>query len=363
VNFDNLKQAIQQGIDRNLHTGVQVYISVAGQPVLDNGFGFAKPDVPMSASTIMLWRSAGKPITAAAICRAWQDGRIDLDSAASEYLPHTKHRPVGQITIRQMLTHTSGLPLLDTGWPTLTWDQSLERICNAEALSPEAAYQPQSTWFLLAAILEAIDETNRGVQAILRDEILTPLGIKDAWCGIDAAADVADRLPELLSREAGKLVPSEYGTEPWLSAPSPGGNFRGPIRELGKFYEMLLHNGDTEQKQESGARLLEPSTISAMTSRQRTGEFDTTFQHVVDFGLGLIVDSNSYGVKTVPYGFSQFCSPTTFGHGGAQCSIGFCDPDRKLVVAWAANGFCGEGQHQRRNQAINDALYTDLGFA
>lgn len=359
MNFHNLSTAIQQGIDRNLHTGVQVYVSIDGQSVLDQGFGLARPNLPMSASTIMLWRSAGKPITAAAICRAWQTGRIDLESPASEYLPNTKHLSVGQITIRQMLTHTSGLPLIETGWPTLPWNQILERIYNAEPISPGSAYQPQSTWFLLGAILESIDESHRGIQAILRDEILTPLGISDAWCGIDDVSRITDRLPELLSRQAGKLVTSEYGSKPWLTAPSPGGNFRGPVRELGKFYEMLLNDGRTER----GEQLLEPATISAMASRQRMGDLDTTFQHIVDFGLGLIVDSNQYGAKTVPYGFSQYCSPTTFGHGGAQCSIGLCDPNRKLVVAWAANGFCGEGQHQRRNQAINDALYADLGFA
>lgn len=359
MNYDNLTTAIQQGIDRNLHTGVQVYVSIDGQPVLDSGFGFAAPDLPMSETTIMLWRSAGKPITATAICRAWQAGRIDLDSAVMQYLPDTKDRPVGSVTIRQLLTHTSGFPLLDTGWPTASWNQILERICSIETLSPGSAYQPQSTWFLLGAILESIDVAGRGIQAILRDEVLTPLGMNEAWCGIDNISPIANRLPQLLSREGGKLIANDFGNEPWLTAPSPGGNFRGPVRELGKFYEMLLNNGDTER----GEQLLEPATISAMTSRQRAGELDTTFQHIVDFGLGLIVDSNTYGAQTVPYGFSQHCSPTTFGHGGAQCSIGFCDPDRKLVVAWAANGFCGEGQHQRRNRAINDALYTDLGFA
>lgn len=358
MNFDNLTTAIHQGIDRNLHTGVQVYASIDGQSVLDAGFGSAAPDVPMSASTIMLWRSAGKPITATAICRAWLTGQIDLDGTVMQYLPDTKDRPVGQITIQQMLTHTSGLPLIDTGWPTVPWNETLQRICRVEALSPGSAYQPQSTWFLLGAILESIDETGRNIQTILRDEVLTPLGIHDAWCGIDNVPPIADRLPQLLSREAGKLVPNDYGKEPWLTAPSPGGNFRGPIRELGKFYEMLLNGGETQR----GEQLLSTATISAMTSRQRAGELDTTFQHIVDFGLGLIVDSNTYGHQTVPYGFSQYCSPLTFGHGGAQCSIGFCDPDRRLVVAWAANGFCGEGQHQRRNRAINDALYTDLGL-
>jgi CubicO group peptidase (beta-lactamase class C family) len=53
-------------------------------------------------------------------------------------------------------------------------------------------------------------------------------------------------------------------------------------------------------------------------------------------------------------------SPDTFGHGGAQCAMAFCDPGHKLVVAWAANGLCREPQHQRRNRAINEAIYEDL---
>lgn len=80
----------------------------------------------------------------------------------------------------------------------------------------------------------------------------------------------------------------------------------------------------------------------------------------MDFGLGVLCNSNQYGAETVPYGFGQYCSEATYGHGGAQCSMGFCDPERKLVVAWSANGFCGEGQHQRRNRMINNAIYEDL---
>ena len=99
-----------------------------------------------------------------------------------------------------------------------------------------------------------------------------------------------------------------------------------------------------------------------MTARHRIGEFDQTLQHTVDFGLGVICNSNKYGVETVPYGFGQYCSSSAFGHGGAQCSMGFCDPERRLVVVWSANGFCGEGLHQRRNRMINNAICVDLGL-
>lgn len=101
--------------------------------------------------------------------------------------------------------------------------------------------------------------------------------------------------------------------------------------------------------------------MTALTARHRVGEYDLTLGHAVDFGLGFIIDSNRYGAVTVPYGYGRFCSPRTFGHGGAQCSQGYCDPEAGLVVAHAFNGRPGEGQHQRRARALNEAIYQDLG--
>ncbi|APZ90852.1 serine hydrolase domain-containing protein [Fuerstiella marisgermanici] len=357
--------AIQNGIERQMHTGVQVYVSLNGQPVVNDAIGMATADRAMSSETIMLWRSAGKPITAAAICRLWEQGDLSLDSPLSEYLPEAAHSVLGDVTIQQILTHTSGIPLIDTHWPTAGWDDIVARIerqvTHVGSLTDDGAYQPQSTWFLLGEILQRTDAAQRKFQDIVADDVLQAIGIREAWCGLPESLlpEIQERLPDFYVREKGRLVHSDYGTPPWLTQPSPGGNMRGPVRELGRFYEMLLHDG----KVADGGHYLQPATVASMTSRHRTDTHDTTFQHAVDFGLGLIIDSNHHGHATVPYGFGQYCSERTFGHGGAQCAMGFCDPDAKLVVAWAANGFCGEGQHQRRNRAINEAVYQDLGLA
>jgi len=356
--FPQLTKAIQDGIDRNMHTGVQVYVSVNDDCVLDYGFGMATADQPVTPSTLMLWRSAGKPITAAAICQRLQQGVLNLDAPVGTYLPDATSTVVEQITIRQILTHTSGLPLIDTGWPHDSWDAIIERIRNIDQLRLAAAYQPQSSWFLLGEILRQTDHNGRSLHRILHDDLLQPLEMNDVQCGLTDVEAASQRLPELYTRQAGKLVANEYSGGRWLTEASPGGNFRGPIKALGRFYEMLLRSGQTS----NGTPLLNKETVQQMVAPHRVGEFDETFQHIVDFGLGVIADSNKYGAATVPYGFGANCAPSTFGHGGAQCAMGFCDPERKLVVAWAANGFCGEGQHQRRNLAINNAIYQDLGL-
>ena len=100
-----------------------------------------------------------------------------------------------------------------------------------------------------------------------------------------------------------------------------------------------------------------------MTSRQREGMFDNTFKRVIDWGLGLIIDSKRYGIENVPYGYGRYASDNTFGHGGSQSSVGFADPDRQLAVGCYFNGMPGEAAHQKRLRAVLDALYEDLGLA
>ena len=134
----------------------------------------------------------------------------------------------------------------------------------------------------------------------------------------------------------------------------PGSGARGPIRELGLFYETLVRK--------RGSTILSPQTVEALTARHRVGMYDHTFKHVIDWGLGFIINSNMYGVDSVPYGFGPHASMRTFGHSGNQSSTGFCDPEHGLVVSWVMNGMPGEARHQERARAINAAIYEDLGF-
>lgn len=364
--FPSVVAAIQDGIQRSLHTGVQIYVSVNSRPVLNAGVGEAAPGKPMTPTTIMPWRSAAKPITAALILRAVQENRLSLDARLSDLLPASQSTDKANLTLLQLLTHQSGFPATETGWPHVSWEESvrrsLETPCTLEPGS--AAYHPQSSWFVLGEILRELEERRTGVrasfEALLRRDLLDPLQMDQTWCGIpESQQDVLqDRLPQLYDRDRGQLQPSPYSAGPWLTAASAGGNIRGPVSQLGLFLEMLLRQGQLSNSSD----YLSPTTVNRLLMRHRTGLFDQTLQHVIDFGLGIIRDSKHYGPETVPYGFGKDCSSESFGHGGSQCSIGFCDPERALVVAWSANGFCGEGQHQRRNRMINDAIYKDLGL-
>src|SRR5204863_8448629 len=113
------------------------------------------------------------------------------------------------------------------------------------------------------------------------------------------------------------------------------------------FYEMLLRGGAFD-----GGRILSPQTVAAMTARHRVGMMDRTFKHIMDWGLGFIINSSQYGDPEVPYGYGEYASPHTFGHSGAQSSCAFCDPQHGLVVAWVCNGRPGEPRHLARQIAF-----------
>jgi CubicO group peptidase (beta-lactamase class C family) len=132
------------------------------------------------------------------------------------------------------------------------------------------------------------------------------------------------------------------------------------MRALGRFYEMLLAHGSLGDA--GGSRLLSPQAVEALTARHRAGIQDNTFKHVLDWGLGIIVNSSQYGAETVPYGYGHHASPRTFGHSGYRSSTGFADPENGLVVALIFNGTPANDRHERRIRAVLDALYEDLGL-
>ncbi len=353
---------VEQGIRDGLHKGVQLYVSLDGRVLADGGIGEARDGVAMTREILTLWVSAGKPLTAVAIMRLVEDGRVGLDQPVATYIPEFAQQGKEGITVRHLLTHTAGLRLIVLGWPNDPWDEIIQRICQTglqDGWVPgeRAAYDAGKSWFILGDIVRRLE--GRAVDEVVRDDIMRPLGMRDSWMAIppDILTGYGDRLGHVWARKPAGLKMLRSHDPLVVGAPAPGASCRGPICELGFFYEMLLNGGERE-----GCRILAPETVALMTQRHREGLFDETFGHTVDFGLGVIVDSNRYGSDTVPYGFGKHCSPRAFGHGGARSSIGFADPDYGLVVAAVANGCPPEPIHNERFRRLLTLIYEDLGL-
>lgn len=359
-----ISAVITQGITDRLHIGAQIFASIHGQIVADLAFGNARADSPMTPQTIMLWLSSSKPITAVAIGQIWERGLLDLDDPVARHIPEFAANGKQDITIRHLLTHTGGFRAAALGWTSDPWDAVIAQVCAAR-LEPawipgkRAGYHVGGSWFILGEIVRRAD--GRPFDQYVRDEVFLPLEMNDSWLGMPSAQyrQYGDRIG-LMHNTSGPQPVADFAadTEAGSALCRPGGNGHGPIRELGFFQEMILGKG-----QRNGRRILRPQTVEALTACHRRGMFDHTFSHVMDWGLGFMVDNNIHGFDTVPYPFGRYCSPRTVGHGGYQSSVGFADPDHGLAVAIVFNGCPGEAKHAARIRATTAALYQDLGLA
>ena len=197
----------------------------------------------------------------------------------------------------------------------------------------------------------------------MREEIFEPLEMRDTWIGMpstqfDAYGGFEGRIAPIYSTDRPPpQIKGMVNTQAGCTECRPGANARGPIRELAQFYQMLLNGGEL-----GGRRILDASIVRQLVSRERVGMFDETFKHVIDWGMGVLVNSRHYGDDSLPYGFGPYASDDSFGHGGNQSSCGMADPDRRLVLTWVCNGMPGEARHDARVRAINAAVYADLSL-
>lgn len=353
--------ALRAGIDEGLQLGAQIYVSRAGEVLLDEALGESAPGVPMTRDTINVWMSAGKPLLAVAFAKLWEEGKLTLDEPVARWIPEFAQGGKATITPRHILTHTGGFIGEEILWQT-GWDEALRIVCAIER--PEdwlpgqrAGYHPISSWYVLGELIQRAG--GEPLADFVRKVVFEPAGMDDTWMGMPTEQFIAygARIGQIFNKtpEGLRAVHSEAAD---AAVVRPGSNARGPLRALGKFYEALLHEGRGPR-----GELLRGPSVAALTARHRVGMLDSVFRvRFMDSGLGFFLDGKWHGQKQLPYGFGPAASTRTFGHGGVQSTIGFCDPEHALCVAWIVNGMPGEAVHQRRNFAINAAIYADLGI-
>jgi CubicO group peptidase (beta-lactamase class C family) len=354
---------LHQGLLDGLHVGAQLYVSLRGEVIADGALGDAVEGVPMRPDTVIRWLSAGKPVTAVSIAQLAERGLVEYDRPVADYIPGFEQGGKGAVSVRHVLTHTGGFRTAERAAVLPTWEERIAGICAApieEGWVPgmKAGYHSASAWTVLGEIVQRVTGGPFGVY--LRRAIFEFLGMNDSWTvpSLSMITRYGSRLAELYLTENGeKRLHPMFTTEASNYVCNPGGTLIRPVRELGRFYEALLAAA-------SGVEIpgfISHQSAGEITTPQRVGMLDETFKNVIDWGLGVIMDSKKYGVA-VPYGYGPHASPRTFGHGGSQSSTAFADPEHSLVVAIVFNGLPGEPKHDRRLKAVTAAIYEDLGL-
>jgi CubicO group peptidase (beta-lactamase class C family) len=351
---------LNEGRRLGWHPGCQLYVSIDGTSVLDLALGDAHLQSPMTVNTLNLWFSSGKPITAVAVGQLVDQGRLNWDTSIARWIPEFGAHGKDVVELRHLLTHTGGFRSADAVPEDTSWSDTLRQISDSPfepgaRPGAQAGYHTHSSWTILAELVQRI--TDEPFDDYIAERVFAPAGMTDSHVRIPL-----ESFP-LLEANLGWMHLTDRGTtdpHPFWNTPAsaatlrPGAFLRGPIHDLGRFYEALLANPSP---------LLRQSTIATLTRRQRQGLFDDTFKHKIDFGYGLIINSQRYGPETVPYGFGRHASDGSFGHGGVQSSCAFADPKHRLCVAWVCNGLPGIRIHHKRGRELNSLIYEDLGIA
>ena len=365
MTLERTHAALEKGRVDGYHPGAQLEVWHRGQLVASIAIGEARPGVAMTAATLLPWYSCTKAVTAVALLQQWDRGKVALDEPVATLIPEFAQAGKDAITLRHVLTHTGGFRHVEGSLWRASWDDAVAMVCAApieEGWVPgeRAGYHDVTGFLVLGEVVRRAD--GRDYDAYVAEEIFEPLDMADSWVRLspERVASYGDRLGVMYdtTKKAHPAVLPGYDDGRAYQRAQPSGSGVGPMRDLVRLYLALAGGGELE-----GQRVLSVPAVDSMMARHRTALVDETFGMVIDWGLGLLVNSFHYRNRPTSYGFGKHASRRTAGHGGRQSSLAFCDPENELAVAVCCNGMPGEPGNHRRTQPILTAVYEDLGLA
>jgi beta-N-acetylhexosaminidase len=279
---------------------------------------------------------------------------LDLDARVDRYLPEwaTGPDPNGwrsKVTVRHLLTHTSGLPPFKEYWRTSTGKQDTLTRIFAEPLDYEPGTKEVYSdlgIILMAQIVERL--TGRSLDDLAKAYIFSPLGMKDTtyrpaqklWPWI-APTEFDKNLRH-------KLVQGEVHDENAFTMGGVSGHAGvfSTAPDLAAFSQMLLNGGVYAHR-----RILKRATIAQFTTPQQLSNGTRTL------GWAVPTEGSSSG---------HFFSAHSFGHTGFTGTSIWIDPDRQVFVVLLTNRVNPTRENMKIAQvrpAVHDAVMQALGFA
>lgn len=333
-----------------------------------HGFADLATQRPMAADTVFWIASMTKPVTGAAVAMLIDEGLLAIDDPVDRYVPEFKDlktaagRPA-RITIRQILTHTSGLG--EAAPEAARKARSLADLVPAWVVAP-MKNEPGEKWVytqsginLAARIVEVVSE--RPFDTFLRERIFVPLGMSDTTFFPAELQRPRLATPYARQRGSGRLEPAPHLLDFAAPPPPPQGNggLYSTARDYAAFCRMLLNRGAVE-----GRRLLGADGMRALTT-VHTGNLPTGFFQGPPFGSR----GENYGwglgtcvLKQPHDGVAAMLSPGTFGHGGMWGTQAWIDPVKQVayvLMVQRTNFSNSDGSDVRR--VFQEAAAAALG--
>ena len=270
--------------------------------------------------------SITKPVVTMMAVQLGAEGRLSLNQPVSGFVEGFNRGPLRTITIRHLMTHTSGLPdmlpnnaELRMQYATLAdFAEHTSRITPDFAAGTECRYSSMGI-AVLAVIIEQL--TNSQLPELLRQRLFTPLGMNSSWLGLpsDQAADLMSTvLPCELPPWQQQASDWNWNSRYWRTLGAPWGGMISTAEDLGRLAIMVLKRGASH----IGEDVLRDATISACTRNQTRHMAALSEADRVQRPWGLGWRFNWPDHATC---FSDFLPKSAIGHWGATGTMMWID--------------------------------------
>lgn len=299
-------QIIQKQIDAGVLESAVLNVR-RGRDTFQQAFGRAK-----DADAIFLLASITKTMTAVGVMVLVDRGELRLSDKAMKFIPEFSEGERKDITIEQLLTHTSGLPdQLENNTELRSQHAPLAEFVRGAIrtpllFAPGTKYHYQSMGILLAAeIVERIAKTK--LPDFLAKEIFQPLGMTRTALGLGGfkLEDTIRCQTEHAAPESGAGDPEaatwDWNSSYWRNLAAPWGGAHGSAADVARFLDSFMHPPGKVLREETAQRMIQNHTPGLEARR----------------GIGFMIG---------PAGFGKGCSEKSFGHSGSTGTLAWADP-------------------------------------
>ena len=342
----SISAVLQPFVDRHTLAGAVTLVASKDRVLSLEAVGFADVAAhrPMQTDNLFWIASMSKPITAAALMILVDEGKVKVDDPVEKYLPEFHgqmlaverdqdhellKRPLHPITVKNVLSHTSGLPFMSRVEHKIN-TFSLREAAIGYALTP-LRFQPDSKYdYSNAGINTAgrIIEVVSGIpyEEFMASRLFRPLGMKDTtfWPSDEQVRRIAKSYRPNAARSGLEEISVEQLTYPLTDrkrGPSPAGGLFSTATDVSLFCRMILNGGVYE-----GKRYLSESAVRQMTSTQ-TGNLLNDGKSENGYGFG-------WSTSRKIHGDSDPAIVGPCGHGGAYSTNTWIDPECQLVTVF-----------------------------
>jgi len=362
--LERINAFVKDYIDSNQIAGAVTLVARKGKIVHFEAQGsrYKEENQPMEKDAIFSLASMTKPIVSTALMMLWEDGKFMLDDPIAKWLPSYANKqvldpltgrrtPARPVTVRHILSHTSGLSLTATSTPAPLTDSPADDADGDPLLEPEPqnaqaaaaaarpktlleaveraagsplAFQPGERWQygastdFVAILVEKM--SGMTIDEFVRTKIFQPLGMRDTFYNVPREK-VAKVAAIYRPDKDGKITlfrKPEY-REPTTYFPGVAG-LNGTAADYFRFSQMLLNGGEY-----NGQRLLGRMTVNAMITNQ-IGTGKPVYIRGDGYGFGL-----GFAVLTDPAKSPDALSIGSFTWGGANGTLFWIDPQEDLI--------------------------------